>query len=67
MRPRRMTQVTAVPTDVALSVANLEDGDGGEIFIPSTWREDVRVAHAHAETVEVTTKNQRWAASQHNI
>jgi|AntAceMinimDraft_1070359.scaffolds.fasta_scaffold70593_2 hypothetical protein len=50
----------AVERAVPLSVAALQDGDGGEITIPSTWRHDVSSADAGTDAVEITTKNQRW-------
>ena len=45
--------------EVPLSVAQLKDGDGGEVSIPSVWRDDIRASDAETETVEITTKNQR--------
>jgi len=46
---------------VPLSVADLKDGDGGVVDIPSTWRAAVKRSDAESETVEITTENQRWA------
>jgi hypothetical protein len=46
--------------DVPLSVAVLKDGDGGEVSIPSTWRDSIQASDAETETVEITTANQRW-------
>ena len=50
------------PDVVPLSVAVLNDGDGGEMTIPSVWRDDIRTSDAETETVEIATKNQRFVA-----
>lgn len=49
---------------VPRSVAALIDGDGGELVIPSTWRESIQVSDAETETVDVTTKNQRCVCTR---
>jgi hypothetical protein len=52
---------------VPLSVADLKDGDGGVVDIPSTWRAAVKRSDAESETVEITTENQRWARWEGNV